>query len=117
MPHLRRRPSAFLVATFAAGTLVVTLAPAHTPAPPDNPAPAADRVRGQRNLKVLGLAMHNHLSGHAAFPADTAAKDGTPLLSWRVALLPYLEEDALYKQFKLDEPWDGEHNKKLLAKI
>jgi hypothetical protein len=36
-----------------------------------------------------------------------------PLLSWRVALLPYLGHDALYKRFKLDEPWDGPNNKKL----
>src|SRR5262249_15789904 len=37
------------------------------------------------------------------------------LLSWRVAILPYIEQDALYKQFKLDEPWDSEHNKNLAA--
>src|SRR5262249_57367140 len=40
-----------------------------------------------------------------------------PLLSWRVAILPYIEQDALYKEFKLDEPWDSEHNKKLIAKM
>ena len=44
-------------------------------------------------------------------------KDGKPLLSWRVQLLPYLDQDNLYKQFKLDEPWDSENNKKLLAKM
>jgi hypothetical protein len=38
-------------------------------------------------------------------------------LSWRVALLPYLEQVNLYKQFKLNEPWDSENNKKLLAKM
>src|SRR5262249_47458476 len=40
-----------------------------------------------------------------------------PGLSWRVAILPYLGEDKLYKQFKLDEPWDSEHNKKLIEKM
>src|SRR5439155_13938759 len=35
----------------------------------------------------------------------------------RVAILPYVEEHELYKQFKLDEPWDSEHNKKLLEKM
>src|SRR5205814_7143349 len=44
-------------------------------------------------------------------------KDGKPLLSWRVAILPYIEQDQLYKQFKLDEPWDSDHNKKLLDKM
>jgi hypothetical protein len=42
---------------------------------------------------------------------------GKALLSWRVALLPYLGERELYGQFKLDEPWDSPHNKKLLKKI
>ena len=40
-----------------------------------------------------------------------------PLLSWRVAILPWIEQDALYKQFHLNEPWDSEHNKKLLAQM
>jgi hypothetical protein len=44
-------------------------------------------------------------------------KNRQPLLSWRVALLPYLEQDELYRQFKLNEPWDSEHNKKLIAKM
>jgi hypothetical protein len=38
-------------------------------------------------------------------------------LSWRVHILPFLKEDELYKQFKLDEPWDGENNKKLIEKM
>ena len=42
---------------------------------------------------------------------------GKALLSWRVALLPFLEENELYKQFHLDEAWDSDHNKKLLAKM
>src|SRR5205823_10918869 len=44
-------------------------------------------------------------------------KQGKPLLSWRVHLLPFLEQDNLYKQFHLDEPWDSEHNKKLIARM
>jgi hypothetical protein len=49
--------------------------------------------------------------------AGAARRDGKALLSWRVALLPFLGEKNLYKQFRLDEPWDGPHNKKLLAKM
>src|SRR5262249_31485641 len=44
-------------------------------------------------------------------------KDKKPLLSWRVQILPFVEQDALYKQFKLDEPWDSDHNKKLIDKM
>jgi hypothetical protein len=45
------------------------------------------------------------------------SKDGRPLLSWRVAILPYIEQDDLYRQFRLDEPWDSAHNIKLLDRM
>jgi prepilin-type processing-associated H-X9-DG protein len=70
------------------------------------------------NLKQIGLAMHNYHDTHGNFPPAAACdKTGKPLLSWRVLILPYINENDLYKQFKLDEPWDSEHNKKLLAKM
>jgi hypothetical protein len=50
-------------------------------------------------------------------PPVRARKQGAALLSWRVALLPYLDEMELFKQFKLDESWDSPHNKKLLNKM
>lgn len=80
---------------------------------------SASRVVIANDLKQIGLAMHNYLSAYGTFPPHAIySKDGkTPLLSWRVAILPYLEQDDLYKQFKLDEPWDSEHNKKLIARI
>src|SRR4029077_6226529 len=79
---------------------------------------AAQRVQSQNNLKQLGLAMHNYLSTNNTFPANAIyAKDGRALLSWRVMLLPYLDQNELYKQFKLDEAWDSPHNRKLLEKM
>jgi hypothetical protein len=79
---------------------------------------AALRAQTSNNLKMIGIAMHNFMSAHSTFP-PTAICDaqGKPLLSWRVAILPYVEENDLYKQFKLDEPWDSEHNKKLIPKM
>ena len=72
---------------------------------------AAARMKSSNNLKQIALAMHNHHDGNLAFPpAAITDKKGKPLLSWRVAILPYLEQDALYRKFKLDEPWDSEHN-------
>ncbi len=69
-------------------------------------------------LQQLMLAMHNyHQDYNALPPSSIQSKEGKPLLSWRVALLPYLGEEALYKQFKQDEPWDSEHNKKLIEKM
>ena len=73
---------------------------------------ADERTRATGQLKQLAVAMWSSPDG--LLPRDIAGKDGRPLLSWRVAVLPYLEQDHLYRQFKLDEPWDGPANKKLL---
>jgi hypothetical protein len=82
------------------------------------PQTAAARARSQNNLKQLGLALHNYHDTYNVFPAAAICdKKGKPLLSWRVAILPYVEQDNLYKEFKLDEPWDSEHNKKLIDKM
>jgi hypothetical protein len=81
---------------------------------------AAERnlYASQTNLKQLVLAVHNYADGHGlALPGSVLGKDGKPLLSWRVQLLPYLEEGELYKKFKLDEPWDSKHNLALLDKM
>jgi len=70
------------------------------------------------NLKVIGLAMHNYHDAYGQFPpAAILDNQKKPLLSWRVQLLPFLDHDDLYKEFHRDEPWDSEHNKKLIAKI
>jgi hypothetical protein len=78
---------------------------------------AAGRAQSSNNLKQIALAWHNYHDVHKAFPADIKSKDGKPLLSWRVAILPFVAQDNLYKQFKLDEPWDSEHNKALIARM
>jgi hypothetical protein len=44
-------------------------------------------------------------------------ESGKPMLSWRVLLLPYLDQQALYNQFKLDEPWDSKNNRPLIEKM
>jgi hypothetical protein len=75
-----------------------------------------DLKTSEDNLKQIVLAYHNYFSAYDQLPGDILDKDGKQLLSWRVAILPFLEEDALYKQFKLDEPWDSANNKKLIEK-
>ena len=70
------------------------------------------------NLKALGLALHEYHDSAKSFPLPGSLdKKGKPLLSWRVAVLPYLEEKKLYDEFHLDEPWDSDHNKKLIEKM
>ncbi len=79
---------------------------------------AARRAQSQNNLKQIALSLHNHHSARREFPPNASYDaHGKPLLSWRVHMLPYLEEQALYDQFHLDEPWDSEHNKKLIEKM
>jgi len=79
---------------------------------------AAFRMQSSNNLKQLTLAMHNFHDTYGAFPPVAHfSKDGKPLLSWRVQILPYIEEGPLYNQFHLDEPWDSAHNKALIKKM
>jgi hypothetical protein len=79
---------------------------------------AARRTQGMSNLKQIGIAVHNYQDTFKRMPDPAIrSKDGKPLLSWRVAMLPYIEGQELYQQFKLDEPWDSEHNSKLIAKM
>jgi RNA polymerase sigma factor (sigma-70 family) len=78
----------------------------------------AARERSSKNLHGLMLALWNYHQVNNHFPpAAIYDKTGKPLLSWRVLLLPYLDEDDLFKQFHLNEPWDSKHNKPLLAKM
>jgi hypothetical protein len=79
---------------------------------------AAGRAQSTNNLKQLAIAMHMFHDNYAHLPPQAIrSKDGKPLLSWRVAILPYVGQQPLYNEFHLDEPWDSEHNKKLIEKM
>ena len=75
---------------------------------------AARRVQCLNNLRQIVLATHSYenVNGHLP-PAYIADDDGKPMHSWRVLLLPYLEEKALFDRYDMDEPWDGPNNSKL----
>jgi hypothetical protein len=92
--------------------------PAPAPAE-DAPGPitAAQLKESAKNLEEIGLAFYKYTDKYLRPPTNLVSKDKKPLLSWRVQLLPFLGQDELYKQFKLDEPWDSEHNKALIAKM
>jgi hypothetical protein len=78
-----------------------------------------DQQRDSTRLKEILLAMHNYHDTYRSFPPRDAVRDsaGKSSLSWRVYLLPYLDQDALFKEFHLDESWDSPHNKALLEKM
>jgi hypothetical protein len=78
----------------------------------------AQQDRSVNDLKQIGLAIHNYHDTYRHFPTvANFDKAGKPLLSWRVHLLPFLDQVKLYKEFHLDEPWDSEHNKGLIDKM
>jgi hypothetical protein len=120
----------------SASVPLIALTPAQAvagrgPAPADaEAAPAVDvpplpgedhaeaRAKTIDNLKLMGLAMQWFaVVNDGRFPPAALRKDGKALLSWRVALLPFVDQLALYKRFHLDEPWDSDHNKTLLQEM
>ena len=79
---------------------------------------AARRMQCTNNLKQLGLAMHNYHATYGTFPpAYSSDEDGNPMHSWRVLLLPYIEEQTLYERYNFDEPWDGPNNQWLATQM
>jgi prepilin-type processing-associated H-X9-DG protein len=86
------------------------------------PAINAAREAGRRasctnKLRQINLALLNYEStyGHLP-PAASKGKNGDPPMSWRVAILPFMEQDALYRRYRANEPWDSPANREL-AKI
>lgn len=69
------------------------------------------------NMQQIARSMIQYELEKQQYPSDIVDADGKPLLSWRVVLLPYLDEQGLYDKFHLDEPWDSPHNKQLIKAI
>ena len=84
-----------------------------------SPTARANQDQLARNQLIeIGLGLQNFHDTYLKFPAQASpSRDGKPLLSWRVAILPFLEARELYEQFRLDEPWDSEHNRQLIARM
>lgn len=111
-PAPRRTPVALIVVLalvvvlFCSGLPIALLLPAVQAA-----REAARRSQCCNNLKQLALAMHNYHDTYKCFPpAYIADENGTPMHSWRVLLLPFVEQNALYERYNFDEPWDSPAN-------
>ena len=73
------------------------------------------RTESLNRLRGIGLAVGDFQFGQGAFPAASSIDaDGKPLLSWRVYMLPYLDQNPLFLRFHLDEPWNSPHNRALI---
>lgn len=84
------------------------------PAVRSSPA-AARRMQCSNNMKQIVLALHNYYDQYQQFPpAYVADAQGKPMHSWRVLILPYIEEQTRYDKYRFDEPWNGPNNRQLL---
>lgn len=90
------------------GILVALLLPAVSAA-----RDAARRVQTMNNLKIIAMAIQGYEVDHGQFPWAAQGEEGKPPVSWRVRILPYLEQKTLYDQYHFDEAWDSEHNRTL----
>jgi len=72
---------------------------------------AVQRMSDSNNLKQVGLAFHNYASSYQSFPPPAITDaGGRPLFSWRVSVLPYLENQAIFDSIQFDQPWDSPEN-------
>jgi hypothetical protein len=111
--RLRRTSPYLIAAALLLGILAAMLYPAVQQA-----REAARRSSCNCNLKQLGLALHNYHDANGCFPpAWIADSQARPMHSWRVLILPYIGQTALYNQYNFAEPWDGPSNVKLLSEI
>lgn len=79
---------------------------------------ATYRTGCRNNLKQIGLALHNYRDKYGCFPpAYVVDKNGKPAHSWRVLLLPFLDHQSLYDEYRFDEPWNGPNNSKLAGRM
>lgn len=78
---------------------------------------AARRVGCIFNMRSAAQGMLVAQDQQGILPAAIVDANGRPLLSWRVAILPYVDEGALFREFRLDEPWDSDHNHQLISRM
>jgi hypothetical protein len=78
----------------------------------------ARKALSMNNLKVLWFGLDGYARQHGGRlpPAAIHGRDGKPLLSWRVAILPYIDK-PLYDEFRKDESWDSPHNRALVERM
>ena len=99
-----------LIIVVFAGILIALLLPSL-----DGYPEPTRRSTCKNNLKQFAIALLNYHETYGSFPpAYVNDKDGRPLYSWRVLILPELDQQPLYDQLHLDEPWDSPHNRPLL---
>lgn len=112
----RRRPARH--ATLAAHLFCLVFWACPVPVEGHSPRWASRRMACNGNLKQIALALHNYHDVYKSFPpAYVPDKDGQPMHSWRVLILPFLDQKSLYEEYDFNEPWNGPHNSTLAARM
>src|SRR5262245_60656054 len=110
---VRRQFNEALVAVFTGFALACLLLPAV-----QSPGGGGRRATCANNLRNISLALCQYHDIHGTFPpAYITDEDGRPMHSWRVLLLPYLDQHSVYRQYRFDEPWDGPNNSALALAV
>jgi hypothetical protein len=103
-------PAAIEVVAVAAGGILLLL----LLLPAVGSRPAGPKATCGNNMRMILIALEQYHADYGTFPpAYIADKDGRPMHSWRVLILPYIEQSVLYGRYRFDEPWDGPNNRKL----
>jgi Protein of unknown function (DUF1559) len=103
------------LAAWSIGLAIVTVCVSALPR--SSNCAGARPAQALNNLKQIGLALKNYHDDHGRFPPSAVySPDGRPLYSWRVLILPYLDQKDLYDEFNLNEAWDSPQNRKLLVR-
>src|SRR5262245_25506596 len=106
------KPSTWIAAALVMGLLLALSLPGV------NRPRTSRRFESSKNSRKIAVAILSYHNAHLQFPPPAGHdKDGLQLLSWRVHVLPFLGEQDLYNEFHLNEPWDSEHNKSLIARM
>ncbi len=112
-PKRRPRLIELLVVVGILGLLVALLLPATR-----SSRGAARRLQCLSNLRQISLALHGYESKYGALPPSrTVDASGRPLHSWRTLILPFLDQDELYRSIDLAKPWNDEANARAYATI
>ena len=114
----RSNRAAWIIVTALIGTPVLLCAGAMLLPHMGNPRDLTRRSLCKDNLHNITIALHNYHETYGTFPpAYIADKNGRPMHSWRVLILPQLEAKHLYDKYRFDEPWDGPNNRRLASEM
>ncbi|MSR56713.1 MAG: DUF1559 domain-containing protein [Planctomycetaceae bacterium] len=106
---MTKRSNKILEYSVVAAIIAVVIALLGPPAVSDRQPYHRESCR--HRLRTLGLALQNYHVTYGSFPpAFLSDANGRPIHSWRVLLLPFLDQQALYDEYHFDEPWDGPRN-------